>query len=281
MTGRPTLRNVPKPAQIVGLIIVLVIFGNAKAWLDLVVLNTTAVGSTFGVGAGIALVLAILVGGILVHTDFGSLGLSGGDWQSSLRLGVWVGGTVALVSGLVIVGGGLVARRLGLQLTDVTPAASAPWGPLLWRAVLLLWVDTVLPEELGFRGALMLTLDGQEATPGACVCVLPAGVGAGRSCRGPASGPGLECRVRRLARGRCTSGRRAGRGYACWQAPGDRGRRDALRRFAGGGPQLARACRGALAVRHGGHARCASCCRVVRQLWLSGLNRCRTTATSN
>ena len=28
--------------------------------------------------------------------------------------------------------------------------------------MLLLWVDTVIPEELAFRGALLLTLDGQR-----------------------------------------------------------------------------------------------------------------------
>jgi membrane protease YdiL (CAAX protease family) len=154
---------------VVALSAALIAFGNLKSWWDLVVLHTTAAGSTFDVGAGILLVLAILAGGVLVRTDFGALGLSGGTWQSSLRLGVWIGGTAALASGVLIVGGALVARGLGLDLATVTPAASAPWGPLLWRAVLLLWVDTAIPEELGFRGALLLTLDGQrlpEATPG-------------------------------------------------------------------------------------------------------------------
>jgi hypothetical protein len=142
----------------------LIIFGNLKAWWDLVVLQTSAAGSTFGVGAGIAMVLAILVGGILVRTDFSALGLGGGAWQSSLRLGVWIGGTTAVLGAVLILGGGLVARRLGLELASVTPATAVAWGPLLWRAVLLLWVDTVIPEELGFRGALLLTMDGQTAT---------------------------------------------------------------------------------------------------------------------
>ena len=88
----------------------LIAFGNAKAWVDLVVLNSTAAGSTFGVGAGIALVLAILLGGILVRVDFSALGLSGGDWQSSLRLGVVIGGTAALAAAVLIVGGSLAAR---------------------------------------------------------------------------------------------------------------------------------------------------------------------------
>jgi membrane protease YdiL (CAAX protease family) len=146
-------------ARIVALSAALIVFGNAKSWWDLVVLHTTAAGSTFDVGAGIALVLGILVGGILVRTNFTALGLAGGTWQSSLRLGVTIGGTVALASGVLIVGGALVARRLGLEVASLTPAATVPWGELLWRAVLLLWVDTAIPEELGFRGALLLTLD--------------------------------------------------------------------------------------------------------------------------
>ena len=145
-----------------GLAAALIAFGNAKAWVDLVVLHSTAAGSTFGVGAGIALVLAILAGGIVVRTDFAELGLSGGAWQSSLRLGVRIGGTTAVVAGVLIVGAAVAARTLGLQIANVTPAASVAWGPLLWRAVLLLWVDTVIPEELAFRGALLLTLDGQR-----------------------------------------------------------------------------------------------------------------------
>jgi hypothetical protein len=154
----------------VALAAALIAFGNAKAWIDLVALNSTAAGSTFGIGAGIALVLAILVGGILVRTDFSALGLYGGAWQSSLRLGVLIGGTTALAGAVLILGGSLVARGLGLPLADVTPAASVPWGPLLWRAVLLLWVDTVLPEELAFRGALLLTLDGQQLDEASAEC---------------------------------------------------------------------------------------------------------------
>lgn len=138
----------------------LVLYGNLKSWWDLGVLHTTAAGSTFGVGAGVALVLAILAGGVLVRTDFAAMGLSGGTWQSSLRLGVWIGGTAALAAAVLIVFGALAVRMGGVQLGDVTPAASVAWGPLLWRAVLLLWVDTVIPEELAFRGALLLTLEG-------------------------------------------------------------------------------------------------------------------------
>jgi membrane protease YdiL (CAAX protease family) len=150
-------------ARALALAVGLILYGNAKAWWDLSVLHTTAAGSTFGVGAGIALVLAILVGGMLVRTDFGALGLSGGTWQSSLRLGVWIGGTAALAACVLILFGALVARFFGVELREVTPSASVAWGPLLWRAVLLLWVDTVIPEELGFRGALLLTLDGASA----------------------------------------------------------------------------------------------------------------------
>jgi membrane protease YdiL (CAAX protease family) len=139
-------------------------YGNAKSWWDLVVLQTTAAGSTFGIGAGIALVLAILAGALVARTDFAGLGLAGGSVQSSWRMGLWLGGTAALASGALILGGALAARRFGLQIADVTPAATTPWGPLLWRAMLLIWVDTVLPEELAFRGALLLTLGGHRST---------------------------------------------------------------------------------------------------------------------
>lgn len=151
-----------KTIRVIGLIAALVIYGNAKAWWDLVVLGTTPAGSTFGVGAGIALVLGILTAALATRTDFSALGLAGGSVTSSLRLGVWIGGTAALAGGALILGGSLAARRLGLELTDVTPDATVPWDQLLWRAVLLLWVDTVLPEELGFRGALLLGLEARS-----------------------------------------------------------------------------------------------------------------------
>ena len=151
-------------ARAAALIAALVIYGNAKSWWDLVVLQTTAAGSTFGVGAGIALVLAILAGALLAGIDFAGLGLAGGSVRSSLHMGLWLGGSAALACGALILGGSFAARRFGLQLADVTPAATTPWGPLLWRAVLLIWVDTVLPEELAFRGAVLLAVGGQQAT---------------------------------------------------------------------------------------------------------------------
>jgi len=140
-----------------------VVYGNAKSWWDLVVLHSTAAGSLFGVGAGIALVLAILAIAVRVRVDPASLGLAGGSLDASLRLGAHIGGTVALAGGLAILVGSVAARAFGLQLADVAPAASVLWSDLLWRAVLLLWVDTVLPEELAFRGSLLLVLVGQRA----------------------------------------------------------------------------------------------------------------------
>jgi membrane protease YdiL (CAAX protease family) len=150
-------------ARAAALIAALVIYGNAKSWWDLVVLQTTAAGSTFGVGAGIALVLAILTGALLLRTDFAGLGLAGGSVRTSLGIGIRLGGSVALASGALIIVGSLAARTFGVRISDVTPAATTAWGPLLWRAVLLIWVDTVLPEELGFRGAVLLSLGGQQA----------------------------------------------------------------------------------------------------------------------
>jgi CAAX protease family protein len=166
--GRATGQSDRNAWTAVGLMAALVIYGNAKSWWDLVVLQTSAAGSTFGLGAGIALVLAILTGALVLRIDFAGLGLAGGSVRSSLRIGILLGGTVAIASGVLIVGGSLAARGLGIQITDITPAATTPWGPLLWRAVLLIWVDTVLPEELGFRGALLLALDGQQTRHTAC-----------------------------------------------------------------------------------------------------------------
>jgi membrane protease YdiL (CAAX protease family) len=145
-------------ARVVGLSAALIVFGNAKSWWDLVVLDTTAAGSLFGVGMGIALVLAILVVTLAVGEDPAALGLGGGDWRCGLRLGVWIGGTVACIGALLILLGSLASSQFGARLVELTPAASVPWDQLLWRAVLLLWVDTVIPEELAFRGALLFTI---------------------------------------------------------------------------------------------------------------------------
>lgn len=159
----PSSRSATRIIRAGALAAALVIYGNLKSWWDLVVLQTSAAGSTFAVGAGVALVLAILAGALVLHTDAAGLGVAGGSVWPSLRLGVSIGGTAALAGGVLILVGSLVSKKLGLPISDLTPAATTPWGPLLWRAVLLLWVDTVLPEELGFRGALLLTLDGQRA----------------------------------------------------------------------------------------------------------------------
>jgi membrane protease YdiL (CAAX protease family) len=153
----------PSVARVALLIVVLVAYGNAKSWWDLVVLQSTAAGSTFGIGAGIALVLGILAFMVLRGPEPARLGLAGGDWRSSLRLGLVVGGIAAGASAVLIIGGALAARVLGVPVADVTPAATVAWGPLLWRAVLLLWVDTAIPEELAFRGALLHVLHGMKA----------------------------------------------------------------------------------------------------------------------
>jgi membrane protease YdiL (CAAX protease family) len=177
-----------RTARLAALTAALVIYGNAKSWWDLVVLQTTAAGSTFGVGAGVALVLAILVGAVLLRTDLAALGLAGGSVRASLRIGMWIGGTLAVTSAILIVGGSLVARQRGFELQNFTPAAVVPWGPLLWRAVLLIWVDTVIPEELSFRGALMLGLDRNltACTPGKVDAFRSAWVEVARASRRPA-----------------------------------------------------------------------------------------------
>ena len=121
----------PSVARVALLIVILVAYGNAKSWWDLVVLQSTAAGSTFGIGAGIALVLGILVFMVLRGPEPARLGLAGGDWRSSLRLGLVVGGIAAGASAVLIIGGALAARGLGVQVADVTPAATVAWGPLL------------------------------------------------------------------------------------------------------------------------------------------------------
>jgi membrane protease YdiL (CAAX protease family) len=151
------------PKSVLFLIASLILYGNAKSWWDLVVLHTTPAGSLFGVGAGIALVLGILVIAVVRRVDLVTLGLAGGDLRSSLRLGCWVGGIAAGLGSVLILGGGLVARALGVDVASVAPASTVGWAELLWRAVLLLWVDTVLPEELAFRGALLSALSRTRA----------------------------------------------------------------------------------------------------------------------
>src|SRR5262249_54539989 len=134
----------------------LVAYGNAKSWYDLVVLHTTAAGSTFGVGAGVAIVLAILTLVVVLGVEPSALGLAGGSLHSSLRLGLRVGAMSGGLAAILTIVGAL----LGLSVTSVTPAARVPWDELLWRAGLLLWVDTAVPEELAFRGGLLAALGG-------------------------------------------------------------------------------------------------------------------------
>ena len=194
------MKTATHSARVVALIAALVVFGNAKAWWDLVVLHTTAPGSTFGIGAGIALVLAILLISCVAGVEPASLGLAGGSWRASLRLGLWIGGTSAVTGAALIVGGSLAARSLGLRLVDVTPAASVPWGPLLWRAVLLLWVDTCISGRVGFSGRAAVRAgwsacnqcDGRPA-------VLSTGVGTGRSSSHQARGDRVKYCIRGLA----------------------------------------------------------------------------------
>jgi hypothetical protein len=146
--------------RVAALVVLFTLYGNLKSWWDLVVLGTTAAGSTFAIGAGIALVLAILVGALALDVDLGTLGLAGGSLRGALRLGLVVGGAAGILAAAGILVGAQLAAATGRPLEALTPAATLPWDQLLWRALLLLWVDTVIPEELAYRGALFLAVTG-------------------------------------------------------------------------------------------------------------------------
>ena len=134
-------------AQVAGLIRGARLFWQREGLVEPCGAATTAPGSTFGIGAGIALVLAILVIWYLARTDF-ALGLAGGSWRSSLRPGTAYRGTAAFASGADRY---RVALSLEPRIALVRcPAPASVGSALSLRAVVQLWVDTCIPEGWGF-----------------------------------------------------------------------------------------------------------------------------------
>jgi membrane protease YdiL (CAAX protease family) len=123
----------------------LVAFGNAKA----ILLGPSPAGSLTGVGAG------LLLSGVVVA------------WSRAARLGPAELGVAvhppsaagrSLRAGLLW-GLGLGAVPLAAAYLDLLPSdrpeAEVPWPDLARRIALYLPLDTVLPEELAFRGLLL------------------------------------------------------------------------------------------------------------------------------
>ena len=158
-------------AQVAGLIAALVLFGNAKASWDLAVLQTTAAGSTFGIGAGIALVLAILAH---LRARHGTT-LPRSVWRAAAgaRVCAWTvcpesapgtayRGTAAFASAALIVAGSLSAWNRGLRWSMSRPGRAWAGGRCRRERLCSCGLIHVF-QRVGVSGAVLLALDGQNA----------------------------------------------------------------------------------------------------------------------
>jgi membrane protease YdiL (CAAX protease family) len=138
-------------AQLVALCALLVAYGNGMAWL---VGTATPISGWPGGFMGVLLMLATLLWALRVRRlSPAELGLSASGFLPSALVGLLValaGGVAALLFLRFppLVGGPIVYA----PLADVAPMS------LLARIAVWMPLDTVLPEELAFRGALLADL---------------------------------------------------------------------------------------------------------------------------
>ena len=123
----------------------LVVYGNVKA----IVVDPSPVGSWGGVLAGLALVGLLAGWGRALGLTASEMGITLNDRPAVARSVGW-----GVVAGVLCGGATVVAAALGAVPPD-RPEASADPGGLLRRVLLLLPFDTVLPEEVAFRGVLL------------------------------------------------------------------------------------------------------------------------------
>src|SRR6476469_5111135 len=86
----------------------LIVYGNAKAYWDLVVLGTTAAGSAFGGLAGVFLAGVLAVLARVLGLGWGELGLERANLRAAVRLGARIGGLVAVLAALALFFVGLI-----------------------------------------------------------------------------------------------------------------------------------------------------------------------------
>jgi membrane protease YdiL (CAAX protease family) len=124
------------------------LYGNEKArWL-----GSSPAGSPLGVWAGLALIGLVAAASLMLRLGAADLGIALDDRRAvcrSLRVGLGVGLLCSLLPIAVAVFHLMPADR---------PERNVPWEVLLQRVALNLPFDTVLPEELAFRGLVLAWL---------------------------------------------------------------------------------------------------------------------------
>jgi membrane protease YdiL (CAAX protease family) len=131
------------------LALLLVVWGNAKAYWDLVLLGTTAAGGPFAAAAGVLLVLLLSIVARALRLTWPELGLERARLRASVGLGVQVGGLLVVTAALGLFAIGLLGH------VELSPAARMSWAELAVRCLLWLPLDTAAPEEFAFRGVLL------------------------------------------------------------------------------------------------------------------------------
>ena len=138
----------------------LVVYGNVKAAVP----EASPEGSRGGVVAGLALIGLLAGWGRALGLTTAEVGLRLDDRRAVVRSLGWGALVGALCGGATV-----VAAALGAVPADRPEASVEPAG-LMRRVMLLLPVDTVVPEELAFRGLLLgwlLRANGLDAGSGA------------------------------------------------------------------------------------------------------------------
>lgn len=126
----------------------LVAYGNAAS---LILESSTPAGWWPGVPIGmLLLVVALIWGTRIFHLGTGELGLAPGHLQRSALVGI-LAAVVAAIPALIF----LRFPPLIGHPVEYAPLGSLPRDALLWRTFLWMPLDTVIPEELAFRGVLL------------------------------------------------------------------------------------------------------------------------------
>jgi membrane protease YdiL (CAAX protease family) len=123
----------------------LVVYGNVKA----AVLDPSPEGSRGGVLAGLALVGLLAGWGRALGLSTAEVGIALDDRRVVVRNLGW-----GALAGVLCGGAIVITAALGAVPPD-RPEVSTEWSALLRRVLVFLPFDTVVPEELAFRGVLL------------------------------------------------------------------------------------------------------------------------------
>ena len=158
-------RGAGTPGHLLALGALLIAYGNtASLVLGVAGHNRGAVGAALG----LLLVAAVLLWARRVaHLDWADLGLTGVGATHSAWIGLLVAVAMVVPSLLILRFPPLVGGPV-----TYTPLAGLPWGDLLGRVLVSMPLDTILPEEVAFRGVLLGAL--RQRYPAAQAVVLAA-----------------------------------------------------------------------------------------------------------